>query len=107
MSERPLRLGDMVDDYCIRCRLLLNHDVASLFEGQVAKVTCRTCFTTHDFRKGEVPPKRSAKKKETAKLMEQVLASMAPPPAATPLPEAPPPRKRRDLWAEVERLKKK
>lgn len=107
MSERPLRLGDMVDDYCIRCRLLLNHDIASLYEGKVAKVTCRTCFTTHDYRHGEVPPKRSAKKKETVKLMEQVLASMAPPPPAAPPPEAPPPRKRRDLWAEVERLKKK
>ena len=107
MSERPLRLGDMVDDYCIRCRLLLNHDVASLFESQVAKVTCRTCFTTHDYRRGEVPAKRSAKQKETEKLMEQVLASMAPPPPTAPLPEAPLPRKRRDLWAEVERLKKK
>jgi hypothetical protein len=39
--------------------------------------------------------------------MEQVLASMAPPPPAAPPPEPPPPRHRRDLWAEVERLKKK
>ena len=28
MSDRPLRLGDVLDDYCPRCRLLLNHDIA-------------------------------------------------------------------------------
>lgn len=108
MSERSLRLGDVVDDYCPRCRLLLNHDVASLLNGVVAKVTCRTCFNTHDYKHAQVPPKRGAKKKETQKLMDQVLASMAPPPLPTPAAEATPPqRKRRDLWAEVERLKKK
>jgi hypothetical protein len=109
LPERPLRLGDVLDDYCPRCRLLLNHDVASLLDGTVAKVTCRTCFNSHDYKHAQVPPKRAVKKKETQKLMDQVLASMAPPPAP---PQAPPPlaptqRKRRDLWAEVERLKKK
>jgi hypothetical protein len=109
LPERPLRLGDVLDDYCPRCRLLLNHDVASLLGGSVAKVTCRTCFNTHDYKHAQVPQKRAVKKKETQKLMDQVLASMAPPPAP---PQAPPPvaptqRKRRDLWAEVERLKKK
>lgn len=108
MPERPLRLGDVLDDYCPRCRLLLNHDVASLLNGVVAKVTCRTCFNTHDYKQAQVPPKRSAKKKETQKLMDQVLAGMAPPPAPTPPPlPLEPKRQRRDLWAEVERLKKK
>ncbi len=108
MSDRPLRLGDVIDDYCPRCRLLLNHDVASLLERSVAKVTCRTCFNTHDYKHAQVPAKRATKKKETQKLMDQVLASMAPPPAPTPPAAAPQPhRKRRDLWAEVERLKKK
>jgi hypothetical protein len=31
----------VIDDYCPRCRLLLNHDVTSLFGDAVAKVTCR------------------------------------------------------------------
>ena len=30
MADRSPRLGDVIDDYCPRCRLLLNHDVASL-----------------------------------------------------------------------------
>jgi hypothetical protein len=46
---------------------------------------------------------------ETKKLFEQVLAGMPPPPSAPPV-EAPPPaptKKKRDLWAELERIKKK
>jgi Zn-finger nucleic acid-binding protein len=115
MTDRPVRLGDVVEDYCPRCRLLLNHDVASLVGGEVAKVTCRTCFNTHDFRKGDVP-KRKPKKDDKKKLMEEVLQSMPVPPPAPPAPppapteEAPaalPSRKRRDLWADLERIKKK
>jgi hypothetical protein len=106
MSERPVRLGDVIDDYCPRCRLLLNHDVASLFEGAVAKVTCRTCFNTHDYRHAQVPARRKTKKDETKSLMDQVLAGMPAPPSPPPPPAAPV-RKRRDLWAEVERLRKK
>jgi hypothetical protein len=106
MSDRPPRLGDVIDDYCPRCRLLLNHDVASLFEDQVAKVTCRTCHNTHDYRHGQVPTKRKAAKREDKKsLIEQVLASMPmpPEPKAAPPPVAAP--KKRDLWAEVERIR--
>jgi hypothetical protein len=107
MSDRPLRLGDVIDDYCPRCRLLLNHDIASMAGTEVAKVTCRTCYNTHDYRHAQVPTRRRSKKDDTKSLMDQVLASM-------PLPQVPPPPppvelrpKRRDLWAEVERLKKK
>jgi ribosomal protein L44E len=128
MSERALRLGDVVDDYCPRCRLLLNHDVASLFQGEIAKVTCRTCHNTHDYRHAQVPQKRKTKESEKKKLMDQVLAGLGrspePAPAETPAPpaaaaaeepnaatsSAPPAgapgvRKRRDLWAEYERIK--
>jgi hypothetical protein len=106
MPDRPLRLGDVVDDYCPRCRLLLNHDIASLGGGQIAKVTCRTCYNTHDYRHAQVPVRRKATKKDDKKsLMDQVLAGMPPPPQPPPAPAAPV-KKRRDLWAEVERLKK-
>ena len=103
--DRPLRLGDVIDDYCPRCRLLLNHDISSLNDGQVAKVTCRTCFNLHDYRHAQVPARRKAKKNDTKSLMDQVLASMPPPPPSPQTAAAPPVRKRRDLWAEVERLK--
>ncbi len=107
MPDRSPRLGDVIDDYCPRCRLLMNHDIASLNGTDVAKVTCRTCYNTHDYRKGQVPPKRKSKTAVDKKsLMDQVLAGMGPPPEPAP-PPAVPVRKRRDLWAEVERLKKK
>jgi len=106
MGDRAPRLGDVIDDYCPRCRLLLNHDVTSLFGDDVAKVTCRTCHNTHDYRHAQVPPRRkSAKKEDKKSLMEQVLASMPLPPAP---PSAKPPEPRpgkRDLWAEIERIK--
>lgn len=110
----------MIDDYCPRCRLLLNHDVASLNVSLVAKTTCRTCHNTHDYRHAEAPPKRPTKKQlEKQKLFDEVLAGMggaagapapAPDPAAEVAPEPPPPppvRKKRDLWAELERIRKK
>jgi DNA-directed RNA polymerase subunit M/transcription elongation factor TFIIS len=104
MTERPLRLGDVIDDYCPSCRLLLNHDVAALHQGAVAKVTCRTCYNTHDFRHAQVPARRKAKKDEPKSLVDQVLATLPVPPApATPPPPAAT-RKRRDLWAEVKRI---
>jgi hypothetical protein len=106
MPDRPLRLGDVIDDYCPRCRLLLNHDIASLTDGQIAKVTCRTCYNTHDYRHGQVPTRRKTKKDDNKSLMDQVLAGMPPPPDP-PRPPVAPVKKRRDLWAEVERLKKK
>ena len=62
MSDRLPRLGDVIDDYCPRCRLLLNHDVTSLFGGEVAKVTCRTCHNTHDYRNAEVPPSAAGRR---------------------------------------------
>jgi hypothetical protein len=107
MADRSPRLGDVIDDYCPRCRLLLNHDVASIVGGAAAKVTCRTCFNTHDYRNAQIPARRKTATKEDKKsLMEQVLAGMPPPPAPPP-PPATPQRKKRDLWAEVERLKKR
>jgi hypothetical protein len=117
MADRPVRLGDVVDDYCLRCRLLLNHDVASLMNAEIAKVTCRTCYTTHDYRKGDVPKRKSTKKKDDkSKLIAEVLSTMPMPPPPSPAPappeareEAPPPplKKKRDLWAELERISKK
>ena len=106
MPDRAPRLGDVIDDYCPRCRLLLNHDVTSLFGSEVAKVTCRTCHNTHDYRHAQVPPKRkSSRKDDKQSLIEQVLATMPLPPEAPPPPTATAGAKKRDLWAEVERIK--
>ena len=58
-----LRLGDEIDDYCVKCRRLTNHSIVSLVDTKAAKVRCRTCYSDHDFRNEQAPPS----KKELAK----------------------------------------
>lgn len=90
MSEDGLRLGDLIDDYCPRCRLLLNHAVASIMDGKAVKVICKTCYTEHAYRHGE-----GGKKKAPGRmtLFEQVLAGSGPSvPETSP---APPPAKKK------------
>jgi hypothetical protein len=106
MPDRSPRLGDVIDDYCPRCRLLLNHDVTSLFGDAVAKVTCRTCHNAHDYRHAQVPAKRkSSRQPDKQSLIDQVLASMPKPPEPPLAPPSAVRPQKRDLWAEVERLK--
>ena len=76
MNGPLLRLGDVIDDYCPRCKLLLNHAVASMVDGNVVKVVCQTCHSEHPYKNAVVPPKKKAGPK--AALIEQVLAKVAP-----------------------------
>jgi hypothetical protein len=72
-----LRLGDELDDYCIKCRRLTNHLIVSLVDSKAAKVRCRSCYADHDYRNEQAPPskKELAKQKE---LYNAVLAGVAP-----------------------------
>jgi hypothetical protein len=72
-----LRLGDDLDDYCIKCKRLTNHTIVSLVEEKPAKVRCRTCYNDHDFRNGEVPPSKKELKAKAA-LFNEVLDKMKP-----------------------------
>ena len=53
---RDIRLGDDIDDFCVRCKRVMNHNVVSVLNGQAAKVRCRTCHSDHDFRHEQPPP---------------------------------------------------
>ena len=72
-----LRLGDELDDFCVKCRRLTNHLTVSLVDGKAAKVRCRSCYSDHDYRNEQAPPskKELAKQKE---LFNAVLAGVAP-----------------------------
>jgi hypothetical protein len=72
-----LRLGDEIDDYCVKCRRLTNHAIVSMVDAKAAKVRCRSCYADHDFRNEQAPPskKELAKQKE---LFNAVLAGIAP-----------------------------
>ncbi len=80
------RLGDDIDDFCVKCRRITNHSIVSLLNGQPAKMRCRTCYHEHDFRNSEPPPKKDSRKEA---LFKQVLSSVDPAAAeAEPEPEA-------------------
>ena len=74
---RELRLGDIIDDFCVKCRRLTNHAIVSLMDGAAAKVRCRTCYNDHDYRNEIAPPtkKELMKQKE---LYQAVLAGVTP-----------------------------
>jgi hypothetical protein len=87
-----LRLGDVVDDFCVKCRRLTNHAIVSLMNSEPAKVRCRTCYHEHDFRHGEPPPKKDGKKEA---LFKEVLSTIDPQAAEKPPEEKKPKTRRR------------
>ena len=65
------RLGDIIDDFCVKCKRLTNHQVVSILDAQPAKVRCRTCYSDHDYRNEQAPPPKIDPRK--AALFNQVL----------------------------------
>ena len=76
------RLGDVIDDHCIKCRRITNHSIVSIVTGTPAKVRCRTCYNDHDYRHEQAPPSKKDLKKQ--ELFNQVLSAAAPDPVAPP-----------------------
>jgi hypothetical protein len=50
------RLGDIIDDFCVKCKRVMNHAVVSILDSKPAKVRCRTCYNDHDYRFEQAPP---------------------------------------------------
>jgi len=76
MMNREVRLGDDIDDFCVRCKRVMNHNVVSVLNGEPAKVRCRTCHSDHDFRHEQPPPPKIDARK--AALFNEVLKKVAP-----------------------------
>ena len=84
------RLGDIIDDFCVRCKRIMNHAVVSVLNSEPAKVRCRTCHSDHDYRHEQAPPPKVDTRK--AALFNEVLKKVNPEdgqPAAEPAVEAP------------------
>jgi hypothetical protein len=89
---RDHRLGDIIDDHCIKCRRITNHAIVSIVDGAPAKVRCRTCYHDHDYRREEAPPSKKDLKKQ--ELFKEVLSAVSPTAAIPdPEPETEPPAK--------------
>jgi hypothetical protein len=83
---REVRLGDIIDDFCVKCKRIMNHSVVSMLGAEPAKVRCRTCYSDHDYRHEIAPPPKIDSRK--AALFNQVLAKLQPD-AAVPVDGAP------------------
>ena len=73
---REPRLGDDIDDFCIRCKRVMNHAVVSIVNAEPAKVRCRTCHSDHDFRHEQPPPPKVDPRKQA--LFNDVLKKVDP-----------------------------
>lgn len=71
-----LRLGDVIDDHCIKCRRVTNHSIVSLVDGKAAKVRCRTCYHDHDYRHEQAPPTKKELLQQA--LLKEGLVAEAP-----------------------------
>jgi hypothetical protein len=94
LAMSDFRLGDVIDDHCIKCRRVTNHSIVSLVSGEPAKVRCRTCYHDHDYRHEQAPPSKKDLKK--AELFKEVLAAAVPAaadPPGDPDPSAKPAKK--------------
>src|SRR5436305_10833455 len=78
---REPRLGDDIDDFCVRCKRITNHSVVSILNEQPAKVRCRTCHSDHDYRHEQAPPPKVDLRKQA--LFNEVLEKVDP--AADPV----------------------
>jgi len=83
---REPRLGDDIDDFCVRCKRIMNHAIVSVLNGAPAKVRCRTCHSDHDFRHEQAPPPKVDSRK--AALFNQVLKKVNPDEAGKPVEDA-------------------
>ena len=68
------RLGDDLDDYCVKCKRLTNQSILAIVDGEPAKMRCRTCYHEQPYRHGEIPPSKKDLKK--AELFKEVLSSI-------------------------------
>jgi hypothetical protein len=73
---REYRLGDIIDDYCIKCKQIMNHAIVSMLNADPAKVRCRTCHNDHDYRHEQAPPPKVDLRKQA--LFQEVLAKVDP-----------------------------
>ena len=83
MEQRPLRLGDIVDDYCPRERRITNHVIVAIVNEEVRQTRCSTCEAEHVYKAARVPRRRPSQGEGMAEPPGQLVV---PRPADPPAP---------------------
>jgi hypothetical protein len=53
-------IGENIDAYCLKCKLVLDHVIMLKVDGAVSKVKCNTCGAAHKYRAKMPATKKSA-----------------------------------------------
>jgi hypothetical protein len=61
-----LSAGKDVDSYCTKCKLELGHLIVAMVGDKIAKVKCKTCGGTHNYRVVKAQKSAGTAKKATA-----------------------------------------
>jgi translation initiation factor IF-2 len=84
MEQRPLRLGDIVDDYCPRERRITNHAIVAIVEDSIRQTRCTTCDTEHAYKGAREPKRRRGTPEPALAPPADLAARPGPPRAAAP-----------------------
>jgi hypothetical protein len=96
IEQRPLRLGDIVDDYCPRERRITNHVIAVMNGGDIHSTRCTACESEHPYKKAKLPLRRATDAAENGNghlvkpAPEPVIVQAAPSEAPAEFVESPP-----------------
>ncbi len=70
-----MRLGDYIDDYCSRCKRVMDHSVVTMEGDAVKRTRCRTCDYEHPYKKGKGGRQEMSAKQAFDTLMASVMSS--------------------------------
>ena len=88
-QQRPLRLGDLVDDYCPKERRITNHVIVAIVEDTIRQTRCTACEADHVYKGGKTPARRKPKDQPSA-LFEEVLTNLTSTGTPVPAPDSEP-----------------
>ncbi|HVT47509.1 MAG TPA: hypothetical protein VHD57_06960 [Vicinamibacterales bacterium] len=84
MEQRPLRLGDIVDDYCPRERRVTNHAIVAIIEDAIRQTRCTTCDAEHVYKHAKEPRRRKKDDGAGDESIELTPGQLVAPRAAAP-----------------------
>ncbi|MFO0625619.1 MAG: hypothetical protein U0325_08370 [Polyangiales bacterium] len=104
-----LRAGQEIDAWCTKCKLDLTHRIIAVADGKPARVECRTCYSTHNYRApktGAVALVQRAQKSPAASVASPAAAKPKKPRAEEHVAVVPPPGARVISYRMTERFMK-